>query len=337
MVISDWIRRRGGLRGLAGSIMWWALAAGTLAPSSAAAQYPSQPIRLITGYAAGSATDILGRILAEPLSAALGQPVIVDNRPGAVSVIATEAVAKARADGYTLLLGSNAGVTVGPAGLVRNVNYNPLRDLTPLGRIGVVSFVLVSGRQVPASTGAGLVEYMRRKPADLSCASSNAIGRVFCEMLKRRVGTDLVSVYYKATSQAATDLIAGRVSLMFLDAASAAPRIAADQVRAYAVISGSRTAVLPDVPTASEAGLPDLPYNVGWWGLFGPAGLPAPIADRLAGELQGVLARPEIQRQMIDAGVQPSPMPPSELATFISEDLKNWQMFLTDFKISPED
>lgn len=337
MTLYSYWTRHVARHGLVGIGLRLALAAGALSPSPAAAQYPSQPIRLVTGFAAGSATDILARILIEPLGAALGQPIVVDNRPGALSVLGTEAVARARPDGYTLLLGANAGLAVAPAGLVRNVSYDPLRDFTPLGRVGIVAFVMVSGRQIPATDGAGLIGYIRRNQDNASCASSNANGRVFCEMLKRRLGTELVSIYYRATPQAATDLIAGRVSLMFMDAASAAPRIATEQLRAYAVIDNSRSALLPEVPTAAEAGLPDLPHNLGWWGLFGPAALPTPVADRLARELQGVLGRRDVQQRMLAAGVQPSPMSPAELGGFVSQELQTWRALLTSLEISPED
>ncbi|WP_149538162.1 Bug family tripartite tricarboxylate transporter substrate binding protein [Siccirubricoccus phaeus] len=335
-LLSHWLRRQAKVRRIVGPLMGLALTAAALSPSPVVAQYPNQPIRLVTGFAAGSATDVLARILAEPLAAALGQPFVVDNRPGAMSVIGTEVVARSRPDGYTLLLGANAGLAVGPAGLVRNVSYDPLRDFAPLGRVGIVSFVLVSGREVPANTSAGLIEYVRANQANVSCASSNANGRVFCEVLKRRLGVDLVSVYYGSGPQAATDLIAGRVSLMFMDAASAVARVATDQIRAYAVIGEARSAFLPDVPTATEARLPDLPNNIGWWGLFGPTGLPAPIADRLARELQGVLAHPEVRRQMLAAGVQPAHLPPAELAAFVGQDLQRWRALLADFNISPE-
>jgi tripartite-type tricarboxylate transporter receptor subunit TctC len=311
--------------------------AGFAAPHAAfAQQYPTKPIRLLIGFAPGSATDSVARALAEPLGAALGQQVVVDNKPGAASTLATSMVAKAAPDGYTLTLGTNSALATGPAGVMRNIDYDPVKDFTPLGKVATVNFMLVGNPKVPARNLTELIAYSKRNADKINCASGNTNGVVFCELFKQRVGANLMGVPYKSTPPALTDLIGGQVQLMFVDVPSGGPRVKAGQLQAYAVTSLKRSAVLPDVPTMAEAGLPNFPDNSGWWGLYGPAGMPAPIAAKITAALDQVLQREDVKQRLHNLGVEISPASPQELERFLKSQLQDWRKFLKDFNISPE-
>ena len=311
--------------------------AGLVAPNAALAQhYPSKPIRLLIGFAPGSATDSVARILAEPLGAALGQQVVVDNKPGAASTLATSMVAKAAADGYTLTLGTNSAMATGPAGVMRNIDYDPVKDFTPIGKVATVNFMLVGNTKVPAQTLTELMAYSKRNADKVNCASGNTNGVVFCELFKQRVGANLMGVPYKSTPQALTDVIGGQVQLMFVDVPSGGPRVKAGQLQAYAVTSLKRSAVLPDVPTMGEAGVQNFPDNSGWWGLYVPAGLPAPIAAKITAALDQVLQREDVKQRLNNLGVEISPASPQELDRFLKSQLQDWRKFLKDFNIQPE-
>jgi len=311
--------------------------AGLVAPNAALAQhYPSKPIRLLIGFAPGSATDSVARILAEPLGAALGQQVVVDNKPGAASTLATSMVAKAAADGYTLTLGTNSAMATGPAGVMRNIDYDPVKDFTPIGKVATVNFMLVGNTKLPAQTLTELMAYSKRNADKVNCASGNTNGVVFCELFKQRVGANLMGVPYKSTPQALTDVIGGQVQLMFVDVPSGGPRVKAGQLQAYAVTSLKRSAVLPDVPTMGEAGVQNFPDNSGWWGLYGPAGLPAPIAAKITAALDQVLQREDVKQRLNNLGVEISPASPQEFDRFLKSQLQDWRKFLKDFNIQPE-
>jgi tripartite-type tricarboxylate transporter receptor subunit TctC len=311
--------------------------AGLAGPNAALAQqYPSKPIRLLIGFAPGSATDSVARILAEPLGAALGQQVVVENKPGAASTLATSMVAKAASDGYTLTLGTNSAMATGPAGVMRNIDYDPVKDFTPIGKVATVNFMLVGNTKVPAQTLTELMAYSKRNADKVNCASGNTNGVVFCELFKQRVGANLMGVPYKSTPQALTDVIGGQVQLMFVDVPSGGPRVKAGQLQAYAVTSLKRSAVLPDVPTMGEAGVQNFPDNSGWWGLYGPAGLPAPIAAKITAALDQVLQREDVKQRLHNLGVEISPASPQELDRFLKSQLQDWRKFLKDFNIQPE-
>lgn len=314
-----------------------ALSCGLLLTGAALAQgYPNKPIRLVIGFAPGSATDSVARVVAEPLAALLGQPIVVENRPGAASTLATSMVAKAAPDGYTLTLGTNSALATGPAGIVRSIDYDPIRDFTPLGKVANVSFMLVGNTKLAPKTVGELMDYTRRHAEQMNCASGNTNGIVFCELFKQRVAGGLVSVPYKSTPPALTDLIGGQVQMMFVDVPSGAPRVKAGQVHAYAVTSLSRSGVVPDVPTMAESGVANFPDNSGWWGLYGPAKLPQPIAAKLTAALDEVLKRPDVRQKMQALGVDVSPASPQELDQFLKTQLQDWRKFLKDFNIQPE-
>ncbi|NYT61490.1 tripartite tricarboxylate transporter substrate binding protein [Alcaligenaceae bacterium] len=311
---------------------------GLMTPASAVAQqqYPAKPIRLVIGFAPGSATDGVARALAEPLAAVLGQPVVVENKPGAASTLATAMVAKAAPDGYTLTLGTNSGMATGPAGVVPSVNYDPLKDFTALGKVANVTFMLVGNAKLPPKSLGELVAYAKRTTDNLNCASGNTNGVVFCELLKQRTNDKLMGVPYRSTPQAMTDVIGGQVQLMFIDVPTGAPRVNEGQLHAYAVTSPTRSHMVPDVPTMAEAGLQNFPPNSGWWALYGPAGLPEPIATKITAALDQVLQRDDVKTRLRNLGVDVSTASPSEMREFLQSQLNDWRRFLKEFNIRPE-
>lgn len=196
--------------------------------------------------------------------------------------------------------------------------------------------MLVGNPKVPAHNLTELMAYAKRNADKMNCASGNTNGVVFCELFKQRVGANLMGVPYKSTPPALTDLIGGQVQLMFVDVPSGGPRVKAGQLQAYAVTSLKRSAVLPDVPTMAEAGLQNFPDNSGWWGLYGPAGLPAPVAAKITAALDQVLQREDVKLRLHNLGVEISPASPQELDRFLKSQLQDWRKFLKDFNIQPE-
>ncbi|HEY8360014.1 MAG TPA: tripartite tricarboxylate transporter substrate-binding protein, partial [Ramlibacter sp.] len=178
--------------------------------------------------------------------------------------------------------------------------------------------------------------HAKRNADKVNCASGNSNGVVFCELFKQRLGVDVLGVPYKSTPPALTDLIGGQVQIMFVDVPTAAPRVKAGQLRAYAVTSGRRSGILPDVPTMAQAGLANFPENSGWWGLYGPAGLPQPVATKLTAALDQVLRRDDLKQRLQALGAELSPATPEEQTQFLRNQLQDWRKFLKDFNIAPE-
>jgi tripartite-type tricarboxylate transporter receptor subunit TctC len=196
--------------------------------------------------------------------------------------------------------------------------------------------MMVGNPQVPARTLAEAIDFAKRNSGKVNCASGNTNGVVFCELFRQRLNADVMGVPYKSTSPALTDLIGGQVQFMFVDLPSGAPRVRAGQVTAYAVTALKRSAILPDVPTMAEAGLPNFPDNSGWWGLYGPANLPQPIAAKLTAALDDVLKREDVKTKLHGLGVEVSTASPQEMDRYLRSQLEDWRKFLKDFNIQPE-
>jgi tripartite-type tricarboxylate transporter receptor subunit TctC len=306
-----------------------------LASLAAQAQYPNKPIRLVAPFGPGSASDTLLRTIAEPLGTALGQSVVVDNKPGAMTVLAVEHVAKSAPDGYTVVAATNS-IVANPAGVLRSVNYDPFRNFTPITRLAGTSYVLVVAADQPWKTLDELVAHARANPGKLNYASGNLGGVLYGGMLAKSIGVDMVHVPYKSTPPALLELLAGRVHLMFSDLVTASGQVKAGKVRVLLATATQRTALFPDVPTIAEAGLKGFADMPAWWALYGPAGMPADAVERLNREITTILQRPDIRSRLLAMGIDAVPSTPQGLAEFTREQSQSYVRLIKEFNIQPE-
>jgi tripartite-type tricarboxylate transporter receptor subunit TctC len=297
--------------------------------------YPNKPIKIVVGFGSGSATDVLARIIADPLAKALGQPVIVENRPSAGATIGSEVVSRAKPDGYTLLLGASSAMAVAPAGLVKNLTYDPIKSFTPLWRMSKINYVVMGSTKLPAKNIGEFIAYTRKNPDKVNCASGNATGIAFCELLESHLGVNLLSVPYKSTPAAVMDLLGDQVHVMLVDATNATPRIKSGQLIPYAVPAAERSVLLPDLPTLAETGI-KIPELLGWWAMWGPANLPKPIADRLSQELSRIVDDQAIQKKMQAAALEPFSGSPTEVNDYLTKDLNAWTKIIKDYNLAPQ-
>jgi tripartite-type tricarboxylate transporter receptor subunit TctC len=310
------------------------VAAGLVASNAAADTYPAKPITIVVPFAAGSGTDSITRIVAQQLSVALNQSVVVENKPGASGVIAATYVARAAPDGYTLLMATNSTHSANPS-LFKTLSYDPVKDFAPVARAGSYVFMLVVNPDIPAKTLPELITYAKANPGKLTYASGNTTGIVAGETLKSRAGIDVLHIPYKSTPPALNDVIGGRVSMMFIDLAPGLEHVRAGTLRALAVTTQERSALLPDLPSLHEAGIPG--YNVtSWAGLFAPAGTPKEIVARLNAEVARIIANPEAKARIAVTGFDAFTGPPETLASFVQTELTNWAKLIKDAGIEPQ-
>ena len=305
---------------------------GLMSPVSAQDSYPSRAITIVVPFGAGAGSDVGARLVGQRLSDALGRPVVIENKPGANGSIAAAYVAKAKPDGYTLFIGTNSTHGANPA-LQREMNYDPIRDFAPITRIAIFTSIIVVNPGLPVKNMQELIAYGKRN--ELSLATGNASGVVQSETLARSVGWKLLRVPFKSNPQAMTEVIAGRVQMMFTDIAAASAQLKAGTLRPVAVTSKQRSALMPDLPTIAESGVPDYDLS-GWISLFAPAGTPRPIIDRLNAEVTKVLALPEIRTRLLDLGAEPSPMPVAEFGAWVQQEVNKWTRLVKEAGIQPE-
>ena len=300
-----------------------ALAITLFTPALGAQPYPSKPVRLIVPFAAGGSTDLLARTLATKLQESLGQTVIVDNRPGAGGNIGTEAAAKAAPDGYTLLMGTNANAV--NHSLYTNLRFDFLRDFEPISKVCSFLFILSLHPSVPANSVAELIALAKKRPGELTFSSagvgtgSHLAGELFNIM----ADVKLVHVPYKGNAPSVTDLLGGQVSLSFINAIVVLPHLKSGKLRGLAVSSLQRFPVMPEMPTISEAGLPDF-EAVGWNGLFAPSGTPREVIQRLNAETVRILKSPEIREKLVAQGAIVEGTSADDLAAFLRVDVERW-------------
>jgi len=300
-----------------------ALSAVSLSAPAAAA-YPDHPITLINPYAAGGPADVVARSLARALEKRLGQPVVVENKAGAGGVVGTNLIAKAAPDGYTIGTGNLAPMAVNPS-LMKEMPYNPQKDLAPIILIENSPLVLSVNNELPVKTLADLIALAKKQPGKLTFGSSGVGGahHLSGEMFREQAKIDIIHVPYKGGSLAATDLMGGHISMMFEMGYSALPAIQGNKIHPIAVTSAKRLAVLPDVPTMAESGLPGFEsYN--WQGIVAPAGTPAPIIAKLNAEFNRILKEPDVQKAIADTGSQAGGGTPEEFAAFIKSESEKW-------------
>jgi tripartite-type tricarboxylate transporter receptor subunit TctC len=312
-------------------------AAACAAPVLAHAQdtWPSKPLRMVVGYAAGSGIDSAARQLARYIETYSGQPVIVDNRAGALGNLGAQAVAAAAGDPYTMLFTPNS-THAANVHLFRKLPFDPVRDFTPVSSVATLGFVLICDPQaLKVANLQQLIQQMRKDPLKFSYGSGNATGLVAGAMFRSMVGLDLLDVPYKSVPQAVTDLLGGRVQLVFADATLALPLVRAGKVQALAVTSQHRIAALPGVPTMAEAGLPGYDLS-GWFAVFMPAKVPAAASQKLAGYIQRALREPALVDFMRSIGAEPASSTSEELAQRVESDTDKWGRLIKLAGIQPE-
>ena len=309
----------------------WLLAGLAVAAFATAAQgqaYPDRPIRAVVPFPPGNASDLATRTIAEPLAKRLGQPVVVDNRPGAAGTIGADAVAKAKPDGYTLL-GTSSAFSVTPS-VYRKLPYDAERDLVPVAPIGWTVMMLVATTSFPANNVQELIAVLKASPGKYSYAhlGAGALSQMVMELLKQMAGVDVVGVPYKGSGQALTDLMGGQLPLMFDGLTSANPQVKAGRIKALAVSSKQRTRFAPDVPPLAESGVPALrDYDVlAWTGIFAPAGTPRAIVDRLNAEIGQIVQSPEVRERLAAQNLEAfPPMTQSEFAAYMKTEFDRWR------------
>ena len=289
--------------------------------------YPAHPIKIVIGFGPGSAADVLARLVGKQMEVDLGQPIIVENRPGNSSMLAAETVARAPADGYTLFMATIAN-TLNPA--ETKANFNLGRDLAPIVLLGVVPNVLVANPSVPANNLQELIALAKNKPESLSFGSSGyaTASYMAAELFNAKAGTKILTVPYQGGSnQAVTDLLSGRITLMFNVAPTLAPYVEAGKLKAFAVAQPKRASIMPDVPTLEEAGVTG--YDAGIWiGLLAPAGTPPPIIEKLSVAANGALNTEAVRTGLKQQGTDPVGGTPGEFADFIRADIEKWVALL---------
>jgi len=310
-----------------------AFIAVSIASAAFAQSCPNKPIKLIVPYPPGGGNDTFARLIGAKLSERLGQQIVVDNRPGAGTMIGTEAAAKSPADGYTLLLGSIATHAISP-NLYAKVPYDPVKDFAPITVLGVAPTVAVVGPSVNAKTLAELIAAARTQPGKLTYASggSGTPPHISGEVFKSMTGTDLLHVPFKGGAPALVAVMGGQVDVMFDTAASASPHIKGGKLRALALAAPQRSADLPDVPTFVEAGLTGYEVN-SWYALLAPAGTPPDIVARLHRETVAALREPDMVARLKTLGADPVGNTPDEFASFIRSELAKYAKVIREAKI----
>jgi len=301
-----------------------ALLAAPCGVMAQAQPYPSKPIRYVVPFPAGGPLDLVARALGQALNRSWGQPVIVDNRPGAGGNIGAEAVAHAPADGYTILMGAVSTHAINVT-LYSKLPYDPVKDFAPVTLITSVPNVLVVHPAVPARTVGELIAAAKARPGQLNFASGStgSAGHLAGELFKVMAGVDMTHIPYKGAAPAVVDLLAGHVSLMFDNLASALPHVKAGRGRALAVTTLKRSPFLPGLPTVSESGLRG--FDIGtWFGVFAPAGTPPEIVTRLNGEIARILVTPDMRERLATLGAEPMPGEPAALASFVKSEIAKY-------------
>ena len=309
-----------------------AAAFAALAASSATAfaQYPDKPIRLVVPFPPGGAAELGARIFSTPL----GQPIVIDTKRGGDGVIAADAVMKAAPDGYTLFYATNTAFNWVLA-TRKNPPYNPVSDFTPVGFVGYFGFFLFTHPSVPAKNVSELIAYARQNPGKLNYGSGNSTSQLFGAQLKKLENLDIVHIPYKGDAPLTIDLVGGRVHMAFATPGSAAPQVKEGKLRALAAMFPSRSQLLPEVPTAAEAGLGKMSLTP-WGGVFGPKGMPKPVVDRIARELAVVLKRADVRESFGKLAFEPKSSTPEELSAILKEQIEVWTSIAREVGIKAE-
>ena len=315
---------------------WLTVLCLALASTAWAQPYPSRPIRIIVPFVPGGNVDITARTVAPALGDALGQPVVVENRPGAAGMVGAQAMMSSPADGYTLMMGSNSSLAVAP-NLYPSWPYDPIKGIAPISNLAITPFVLVVRLGLPAQSLAEFVKLAKEKPGQLSMASggNGSSNHLVGELFQMMTGLKFSHVPYKGTGAALVDLAGGQVDLLFDQASSTVPNVRGGKIRALAVASSSRQSALPDTPTFAEAGLRDFEID-NFTGLVGPAGMPADAVAKVHAAAVKALATPQVRERFASLGVQPVGDTPEQFGAVIREDLARWSRVIKSAGVKVE-
>jgi tripartite-type tricarboxylate transporter receptor subunit TctC len=304
-----------------------------LVPLAHSQTYPSRPVKLVVPFPAGTATDQIARVIGQQLQESLGQPFVVDNKPGAQASIGAAEVARSAPDGYTLLVGTNTPLAANPS-LFKKLTYDPLKDFAPIARLGTISFMIMVRSDFPAKNLKEFLSYSRSNPGKLSAGYGSAGSQVSQAMLRSMGKIDFIDVPYKGLPQAVNDVLGGQISFTFADLATALAQIKGGKLRGIAVTAQKRSPLAPEVPAIAE----ELPgYElIAWFALVAPAGTPAPVVSRLHDVTAKALAKPDVAARFATLGTDVGPMNPEQLGGFIRSETAKWAKMAKEAGIQPE-
>jgi tripartite-type tricarboxylate transporter receptor subunit TctC len=292
---------------------------------ASAETYPARRITFIVPFSAGSGTDGVARVVTQRLAEVLKATIVVENRAGASGAIGAVATARSAPDGYTLMFGGTSTHAANPS-LLKSIQYSPTDDFAPVARVGLFPYMLVIHPGIEAKSVRELVALAKQKPGTMSVAYSNALGQLAAEMFKRRAGIDIQAVPYKSSSEAVTDVIAGRVSMLFNDVTSTLPLARSGQIRALATITKDRPTMLPDLPSMEEQGI-DFRNLSAWTGVFAPKGTPPEVVEKLSEALRSILDEPAVRQRLVEIGFEAKWLGPKAFAEHVAADIELWAQF----------
>ena len=309
------------------------LALAFAANSALAQAYPTKPVRLVVPFPAGAATDLAARVVGQQLGTALGQPFVVDNKPGAGGSIAAMEVVRAAPDGYTLLFSSNSAISSNVA-LLKKIPYDPNKDFSPVTGIGETMLVLMVKTGFPAKNLQELITYAKQRPGKVTAGYGSSSSQVSIAIFNKLAGVDALAVPYKGIPLAVNDVLGGTLDFTFADIGNALAQTKGGAMRAIGVTSTKRSPLAPDWPAIGEV-LPGFDITA-WFAMVGPAGLPKDVVDKLDSATEQALKQPELKAKLATIGISPMPMPPEQLKTFIAAEVNKWTRIVKDANIQPE-
>jgi len=295
---------------------------GLAAAGAMAQSYPSKPLRLVIPFAAGGGNDIVARVISARMGQGFGQPMVVENRPGANGFVAPRAVADAPPDGYTILMGPTGPMSIAPA-IFSKMPYSPVKDFTPVTMIGSFPLILIVSGGLPVKTVAELVAMAKANPSKMNYGSTAPTFQLTSELFNLRTGTVFQHIPYKSSAEFTTAVMTGEITIAFADPPPAIGMLKSGKIRGLAVTANKRHAFWPDMPTMAEAGIKDMEVTI-WMGLFLPANAPAAIVNRIRDELVKGMSEPDIREKLIGLGVEPDGRPTAEFAKFLQADIARW-------------
>jgi tripartite-type tricarboxylate transporter receptor subunit TctC len=297
--------------------------------------WPAKPVKIVVPFPAGGPTDVMTRALADKLSTALGQPVVIDNKPGAGGTIGSDLVAKSAPDGYTLLMATGSTHSVGP--YLGKVPYDPQKDFTPVIYVGTATNILLVSPKLGVGNVRELIALAKQKPGELNYATSGigSVAHLTSEMFAAMAGIKLTHVPYKGTQQSIADIASGQVAMLFDNVLTAKPHVDSGRLKGIAISSLKRSELVPDIPTVSESGLPGFESN-NWFGIFGPASLPRPVVDRVNAEVNRIVKDPAIRERFHTLGFETTGGAPQDLDNIMKSEAQKWSKVIRDANVKPE-